>query len=151
MTRPGDRASRGLAVLGHTAEPSSANGREPPHDLPVEAAGLAAMLLSADAARLVLAGPLRAEHFYSPAHRHIFTAVQDLVAAESPVDVVVVESLLRDRGLLDLVVGPSFLDQLGHATPAAEHVEAHAKIVFDKWRIRRVPVSRIVITSPAPS
>jgi hypothetical protein len=117
--------------------PSSANGREPPHDLAVEAAVLAAMLLSADAARLVLAGPLRAEHFYSPAHRRIFTTVQDLVAAGSPVDAVVVESLLRDRGLLDLVGGPSYLDQLVRATPAAaEHVEAHAKIGFDKWRLR---------------
>src|SRR5262249_8165679 len=53
-----------------------------------------------------------------------------------PVDIVSVASWLRDRDWLAQVGGPSYLAQLADATPAVHHVESHAMIVFEKWRLR---------------
>jgi replicative DNA helicase len=114
------------------------DGHLPPHDLDAEAAVLSAILLSADVAGEVLAGPLAPEHFYADANGRIFEAVAELSRAEQPVDIVSVASWLRDRGRLAQVGGPSYLAQLADATPAVAHVDAHARIVLDKWRLRSV-------------
>jgi hypothetical protein len=108
----------------------------PPHDLDAEAAVLSAMLLSGESVRVILAGPLRAEHFYSDANGRIYETARELASAGRPVDIVVVASLLRDRDRLAQVGGPTYLAQLADATPAVAHVEAHAQIIVDKWRLR---------------
>lgn len=113
-------------------------GSVPPHDLDAEAAVLSALLLSADVVQLIVAGPLAPEHFYSDANGRIFDAVVELARTQMPVDIVSVASYLRDRGRLPQVGGPTYLAQLADATPAVAHVEAHAAIVIDKWRMRSV-------------
>jgi hypothetical protein len=118
-------------------ERATDKGRVPPQDLDAEAAVLSAMLLSSDVVRLVLAGPLRAEHFYSDANGRIFAVAQELIAEARPVDIPIVASVLRDRGRLAQVGGPSYLAQLADATPAGANVEAQAQIIFDKWRLRK--------------
>jgi replicative DNA helicase len=110
----------------------------PPHDLDAEAAVLSALLLSPDVVRALAGGPLSPEHFYADANGRIFEAIADLGRTQAPVDVVSVASWLRDRGRLAQVGGPSYLAQLADATPAVAHVEAHAAIVIDKWRLRSV-------------
>lgn len=99
---------------------------------------LSALLLSTDVVRLIVAGPLAPEHFYSDANGRIFEAVAELARAQMTVDIVSVASWLRDRGRLAVVGGPTYLAQLADATPAVAHVEAHAAIVIDKWRLRSV-------------
>jgi DnaB-like helicase N terminal domain len=120
----------------HTGEPPIVDGRVPPHDLDAEAAVLSAMLLTGDAVRVILAGQLRPEHFYSDANGRIYEAAQELASAGDPVDIVTVVSLLRERNRLAQVGGSSYVAQLADATPAVAHVEAHAQIIYDKWRLR---------------
>ena len=112
-------------------------GRVPPHDLDAEAAVLSAVLLSNDAFDEVC-DLLRPEHFYSDANRRIFEAVVELQSVSRPVDVVSVASFLRDRERLQQVGGTPYLAQLTDAIPAVAHVEAHAKVVSEKWRVRQL-------------
>ena len=130
-------STRASAPLDRQSPPS-VEGRLPPHNLDAEAAVLSALLLSPDMVRVILAGPLLPEHFYADANGRIFEAIVELARAQMPLDVISVASWLRDRGRLAQVGGPSYLGQLADATPAVAHVEAHAAIVTDKWRLRSV-------------
>lgn len=115
--------------------PPTVAGRVPPHDLDAEAAVLSACFLDAGALDVVLAA-LKSEHFYSDANGRIFEAMGELHAANTPVDLVSVASYLRDRERLAQIGGPTYLAQLADATPAVAHVDAHAKVVREKWRVR---------------
>jgi replicative DNA helicase len=112
-------------------------GRVPPHDLDAEAAVLSAVLLSAEAFDQVC-DVLRSEHFYSDANRRIYEAIVELHSASRSVDVVTVASFLRDRERLQQVGGTPYHAQLTDAIPAVAHVEAHAKVVAEKWRVRQL-------------
>ena len=118
-------------------EPPIVAGRVPPHDLDAEAAVLSAILLKQDALDQV-AELLRAEHFYSEANGKIFEATVELIRQGAPVDTVQVASWLRDRERLGQVGGAAYLAQIVDATPAVAHVQAHARTVREKWRLRRL-------------
>lgn len=112
-------------------------GRVPPHDLDAEAAVLSACLLSTEAFDQVH-DLLQPGHFYSDANRRVFEAVIELQTSGRPVDVVSVATWLRDRERLQQVGGTPYLAQLTDATPAVAHVEAHARTVREKWRVRQL-------------
>ena len=118
-------------------DPPPVAGRAPPHDLDAESAVLSAILLDRDALDRVL-GILRPEYFYSEANARIFQAAQQLAVTMTPIDIVSVASWLRDREWLQKMDGTAYLAQLADATPAIGHVEAHAKIVHEKWRLRQL-------------
>ncbi|WP_437597840.1 replicative DNA helicase [Sorangium sp. So ce590] len=129
MDRRGQRPQR--------VEPPIVAGRVPPHDLDAEAAVLSAILLHRDALDRVLE-ILKAEHFYSEANSRVYEAAQELASAGTPLDIVSVASWLRDRERLAQVGGAAYLAQLADATPAVAHVGAHARVVYEKWRVRQL-------------
>jgi replicative DNA helicase len=118
-------------------EPPIVAGRVPPHDLDAEAAVLAAILLDRDALDRVLE-LVKPEHFYSEANGHIYEACCTLALQNLPIDVVSVASWLRDRERISQVGGTAYLAQLVDATPAVAHVHAHARVVREKYRVRRL-------------
>jgi replicative DNA helicase len=112
-------------------------GRIPPNDLDAEGAVLSAVLLSPDPFDRVQE-LLRPEHFYADANRRVFEAIVDLHASGRPVDIALVAGWLRDRNRLEQVGGTPYLAQLADATPAVAHVEAHARVIREKWRLRQI-------------
>jgi replicative DNA helicase len=96
---------------------------------------LSAVLLERDALDRVLE-ILKPEYFYSDANRRIYEAATALALAGTPIDIVSIASWLRDRERLAQIGGSSYLAQLADATPAVAHVTAHAKVVYEKWRLR---------------
>jgi replicative DNA helicase len=116
--------------------PGSA-GRVPPHDLDAEAAVLSASLLSSSALGRAIE-VLVPEHFYSEAHRRIFEGAVALSEASTPADMVTVAGWLKDRDRLAQVGGMPYLHEILGAAPALgpAEVDAYARIVFDKWRLR---------------
>ena len=54
------------------------------------------------------------------------------------VDVVTVSSFLRDKNRLQQVGGTAYLAQLTDATPSVANIEAHARLIREKWRLRQV-------------
>jgi replicative DNA helicase len=117
--------------------PDSGGGRVPPSDLDAEAAVLSAILLDPDAFDRVQE-ILHPEHFYADANRRIYEGVVELTSNGRPVDIVSVAGFLRDKGRLQQVGGSPYLAQLSDATPAVAHVEAHAKVIREKWRVRQL-------------
>lgn len=118
-------------------ESQAAYARTPPSDLDAEAAVLSSILLDPGAFDTVQ-DQLRPEHFYADANRRIYEAVLELSSAGRPVDVVSVAGFLRDRNRLEQIGGTPYLAQLADATPAVAHVEAHAQVVREKWRLRQL-------------
>lgn len=113
------------------------SGRVPPHNLQAEESLLGAMLLSKDAIA-VASEVLDPEHFYKPAHGHIYEAITSLSAAGEPADPVTVAEELRRAGLLDSVGGPAALVTLQASTPAVSNAGRYARIVEEHALLRRL-------------
>ena len=115
----------------------AAGGRVPPHNLQAEESLLGAMLLSRDAIAIA-SEKLDPEHFYKPAHGHIYEAITSLNAAGEPADTVTVAEELRRAGLLDAVGGPAALVTLQAATPAISNAARYATIIEEHALLRRL-------------
>jgi replicative DNA helicase len=116
--------------------PQPIDGRVPPNDLDAEAAVLSAAML--DPAALDKVTDLKAEHFYSEAHRRIYEGCLELRAAGQPVDILSVGSWLKDRQRLAQVGGTQYLAQILDAAPVVANVGAYGRIIIEKYRIRQL-------------
>jgi replicative DNA helicase len=118
-------------------EPSIIEGRVPPHDLDAEAAVLSAVMVDPLALDKVVEF-LKAEHFYSEAHRQIFDACLELKQRSQPVDVVQVGTHLKNKERIAQVGGMAYLTEVLNAAPFVANVAAYAKTIHEKWRVRRL-------------
>jgi replicative DNA helicase len=116
--------------------PRRSDGRVPPHNLDAEESLLGALLLSREVVGTVSEMGLAVEHFYKPAHQHVYAAIRGLMAAGDPIDVVTVADELRRNGLLDEIGGAQLLLELQNATPAITNATRYAKIVQDTALLR---------------
>ena len=114
--------------------PPVIEGRVPPHDLDAEAAVLSACMLDPSAMDKIT--DLKPEYFYSEAHRRIFEACFELKQAGQPVDVLQVQSWLKDRGRLAQVGGAGYLTEILDAAPVVANVAAYGRTIHEKFRIR---------------
>lgn len=81
---------------------------------------------------------LKGEHFYRPNHTTIFDAIMHMGTEGEPVDPVTVGRELEKRGLLKRVGGAVYLMTLIESTPHASSASYYARIVYDRWRQRRL-------------
>ncbi len=113
-------------------------GRVPPNNEEAEAAVLSAVLTDEraleEAAKILPDG----DRFYSDANRRIYDAAMDLRRTSGAVDIQTVAAWLRDRDRLQAVGGVAYLADIVDKTPSVAHVAAHARIVNEKWRVRRL-------------
>jgi replicative DNA helicase len=116
--------------------PPIIEGRVPPHDLEAEAAVLSACMLDPSAMDKIT--DLKHEYFYSESHRRIFEACFELKAAGHPVDVLQVQSWLKDRGRLAQVGGAGYLTEILDAAPVVANVAAYGRTIHEKFRIRQL-------------
>lgn len=121
---------------GDRGEPRRAGNRVPPHNLSAEESVLGAVLLSHDAMGDVSEKGLRPDHFYKPAHQHIFDGVSALYRSGQAVDTITVADELRRAGLLEQIGGAETLHQLQNATPAISNAAHYARIVMDTALLR---------------
>jgi replicative DNA helicase len=112
-------------------------GRIPPHNLEAEASVLGSVLLDSEVLDR-LEGTLSAEAFYKEGHRKIWLAMEHLRARNEPIDLVTLSDELRTRGELDEVGGLSYLVGLSETTPTAAYADYYARIVAEKWTLRKL-------------
>ncbi|MFZ4719404.1 MAG: replicative DNA helicase [Ilumatobacteraceae bacterium] len=112
--------------------------RVPPHNLHAEESLLGALLLSREVVNQVGELGLHVEHFYKPAHQHIYSAIKGLMAGGNAVDIVTVADELRRNGLLEDIGGAQSLNELQNATPAISNAARYAKIVQDTAVLRKL-------------
>lgn len=119
--------------------PMEMDGRVPPQALDIEEAVLGAILIEADAANVAMER-LDEFDFYSPAHKHIFKALQALFEGQNPMDIITVENELRQNNLLDACGGPMYLSQLTRSVSTAASIEYHLQILKEKSLMRKLIV-----------
>ena len=126
-----------LDRISAPARSGSGRGRIPPHNIDAEESVLGAIMLSADAANLVM-DKLEAEDFYVPAHQAIFDSIVQLYNANQPIDPLTVSDALHRRGELDRIGGAGYLTDLMEGVPTASNIEYYAEIVEEHGLRRRL-------------
>lgn len=115
-------------------------GRIPPQAVEVEESVLGAMLIEHGAATIALQ-MLKPDDFYKPANRHIYETLTNLFERDNPLDLITVENELRDKGLLDVSGGTSYLADLTRSVSSAANIDYHSQIIKEKAIKRRLIVS----------
>lgn len=113
-------------------------GRVPPNNREAEAAVISASLTGVEALDAALSTGLDPAEMYADANKRVFEAACEIHKTGQPVDTQTVAAYLKDRERLQSVGGIAYLATLVDATPTTLHVEAHAKIVREKARIRKL-------------
>jgi len=117
-----------------------------PQNIEAEQSVLSAMLIDPKAVGTV-AGKLKPEDFYRPAHQIIYRAILDLQAKNEPVDLVTVTDELRKQDKLRDVGDISYITLLGEIVPTAANVKYHARIVEEKAVLRQMVESGTAIAA----
>jgi len=105
--------------------------RVPPHSIEAESSVLGGLLLDNEAWDRV-ADLLSPSDFYRYEHRLIFKAIQDLIDASKPADVITVFEALQSLGNADEVGGLSYLNSLAQYVPSAGNIRRYAELVRER-------------------
>jgi replicative DNA helicase len=107
-------------------------GKVPPQAKELEEAVVGAIMLEKGAFDTVIE-ILKPECFYVDAHQRIFKAMQSLANKSQPIDILTVVEELRTREELDLVGGPYYVTKLTNAVVSSANIEAHSRIILQKF------------------
>ncbi len=107
-------------------------GKVPPQSKELEEAVLGAIMLEKSAFDTVV-GILKAECFYVEAHQRIFRSMTSLAQKSLPIDLLTVVEELKTREELDLVGGPYYVSRLTNSVFSAANIEAHSRIILQKF------------------
>ena len=107
-------------------------GKKPPQAVELEEAVLGACMLESSAVNAVI-DVLEPQAFYKDAHGEIYRAIKDLFGRSEPIDLLTVTEQLRKEGVLGFCGGPAYVAELTNRVASSANVEAHARIVAQKF------------------
>lgn len=107
-------------------------GKVPPQAKELEEAVLGAIMLEKNAFDSVVE-ILKPECFYVESHQRIFRSMQSLSQKSQPIDILTVVEELRFKEELEMVGGPYFVTKLTNAVVSSANIEAHARIILQKF------------------
>lgn len=116
---------------------SNANGLNLPYNLEAEQGVLGAILIDSSAINNV-GDILRPEFFYLPEHQEIFRVMTYKMMQNEQIDFITVLSSLKSEGFFSGEEGKAYLMKLAQGVPSIGNVEQYAKIVREKYDIRRL-------------
>lgn len=108
-------------------------GKIQPQAPELEEAILGAIMLEKDKLAEVLEIIQSPDCFYVPANEKIYASIRRLFDKGMPVDLLTVTEELRKSNELEIVGGPYYLTNLTMNIVSSAHVEAHARIVMEKF------------------
>jgi replicative DNA helicase len=107
-------------------------GKVPPQAKDLEEAVLGAIMLEKAAFDTVVE-ILKPECFYVEAHQRIFRSMQSLANKSQPIDILTVAEELRSKDELEMIGGAYYVTKLTNAVVSSANIEAHARIVLQKF------------------
>jgi replicative DNA helicase len=107
-------------------------GKVPPQAKDLEEAVLGAIMLEKGAFDAVIE-ILKPECFYVESHQRLYKAMQGLAQKSQPIDILTVVEELKVREELDMVGGPYYVTKLTNAVVSSANIEAHARIILQKF------------------
>ena len=122
----------------------------PPQNIEAEQSVLGSILLENDAL-LKAVEILTPDDFYREAHRQIYYCMLDLFEKNEPTDLITLTEQLKRKNKLEEIGGASYLGDLSEKIPTAANIEYYAKIVHQKYILRKLIRSATEIVSKASS
>lgn len=107
-------------------------GKIPPQAKDLEEAVLGAIMLEKTAFDAVVE-ILKPECFYVESHQRIYEAMKSLANKSQPIDILTVAEELRFKEQLEMVGGAYYVTKLTNAVVSSAHIEAHARIILQKF------------------
>src|SRR4051812_2944993 len=107
-------------------------GKVPPQARELEEAVLGAIMLEKSAFDTVIE-ILKPECFYGEANQRIFNAMRSLAEKSLPIDLLTVVEELKLREELDVVGGPYYITRLTNSVVSSANIEAHSRIILQKF------------------
>jgi replicative DNA helicase len=121
-------------------------GKVPPQARELEEAVLGSIMLERNAFDTAIE-ILKAECFYVDAHQRIFKAFVSLSNASQPIDILTVTEQLKTTEELDMIGGAYYISKLTASVVSSANLEAHCKIVLQKFIQRElIRTSGVTIT-----
>lgn len=108
-------------------------GKVPPQAPELEEAVLGAAMLEKDTFAQILEIIQSEDCFYVDAHQKIYAAMRRLFDKGTPVDLLTITEELRKSNELEIVGGAYYLTRLTMSVLSSAHVEAHARLVMEKF------------------
>ncbi|MFA5619954.1 MAG: replicative DNA helicase [Weeksellaceae bacterium] len=112
-------------------------GKIPPQAVDLEEAVLGAMMIDKKGVNEII-DILTPEVFYKIHHQVIYQAIQKLFHDTQPIDLLTVANELRKEGKLEMVGGDYYLIQLTQKVASSAHIEYHARVIVEKYILRRL-------------
>jgi replicative DNA helicase len=111
--------------------------RIPPHSIEAESSVLGGLLLDNGAWDRV--GDLLVENdFYRYEHKLIFSAIEGLINASRPADIITVFEQLQSLGKAEEIGGLAYLNSLAQYVPSAANIRRYAEIVRERSILRKL-------------
>lgn len=129
-------------------EKLKATSKQPPSVPEVEMAVLGSMLIDGDAVPKAIE-ILKAESFFDNRNKIIFEAMSSLYEANEPIDTVSVYEELKKAGKTDDAGGAAYLSKLTQDISSAANIDYHARVVLEKWILRKLIHSSMEIANSA--
>ena len=107
-------------------------GKVPPQAKDLEEAVLGAIMLEKSAFDTVIE-ILKPECFYVEAHQLIYLAMRSLQQKSMPIDILTVAEELRLKEQLEAIGGPYFVTKLTNSVVSSANIDAHARIILQKF------------------
>ena len=108
-------------------------GKVPPQAKELEEAVLGAIMLEKSAFDSLVDTNLKPECFYVESHQTIFRAMMDMQQRGIPIDILTVVEELKRKEQLDAVGGPYYVTKLTNAVVSTANIDAHARIILQKF------------------
>ncbi len=112
-------------------------GQLPPQNKEAEVCLLGSLMIDVNAIVRV-ADSLLVEDFYFPEHQKIYRAMLDLFQRNTPIDVISVSNILKEKDQLDAIGGQAYLSELVSSVPTASNVSNYASIIQKKRILRNL-------------
>lgn len=109
-----------------------------PHDINAEQSVLGSLLLDSDLIGDVMDVISNEDEFYHEAHKEVFRTIKQLFSEGKTVDLITVSDELTKNKLLETVGGFEYLTELSDVGTLIANVSNHAKIVHEKFMLRRL-------------
>ena len=113
-------------------------GAEPPVAVEAEMGLLGAIIWDPKVIGDVIGVVRNGEDFSSPRHARIYDAIVEIYDRHATVDIVLLNQLLSDRGLVDAVGGLDYIVQLAEGVPSAANAVHWARVVREKATMREL-------------
>ena len=125
---------------------SSYDGLNMPYSPEAEQAVLGAIILDSTVFDKVVDYIKSPEYFYVALHKLIFMQMQEMINFGAAIDFVTLLEKLKQNKAFDEATGKTYLMDLVNNCPSISNAEAYAKVIADKYNIRRlITASREII------